>query len=159
MRKCIKFPFKYINKLKPAKYTYTGLPVYIILLLITVIASAISGCSIKTIDDNKISDVSYEVVEYHNLNKYVREIYNENLSESNRLSYLDNEYLYLIICYGAVPTTGYTIDVKEIYETANTIIVDTTLIGPSKADTVSEEVFYPAIVIKIKATDKPVIFK
>ena len=133
---------------------------YIILIIFSLlITSAVSGCSIKTIDDNKISDVSYEVVEYHNLNKYVREIYNENLTENNRLSYSDNEYLYLIICYGAMPTTGYTIDVKEIYETINTIIVDTTLIGPSKAETVEEEISYPAIVIKIKATDKPVIFK
>lgn len=134
------------------KYFFNLISFFMIIFLLC-------SCSITTTGEEKIGEPSYKIVEYHYLNKYVKEIYDEKKNDYNRVTYNDGEYCYLIICYGPQPTTGYSIAVKELYETENTIVVDTTLKGPLKSDIIEDKESYPAIVIKIDATDKIVVYK
>lgn len=127
--------------------------VYVVILLV------LSSCKITSVDEEKINDLDYEVVEYHFMSEELRQIYDKAVFENKRLTYISGEEEYLIICYGEHPTTGYDIEIKELYETKNTIVADSTLIGPPKNIQVEDKGSYPALVIKIKTSNKTVIIK
>ncbi len=110
------------------------------------------------IDREKLRDISYEIVEEENIPAEVYECIEENKDEINRLSYLCSDKLYIIVCYGAQPTGGYTIEVNQLYESSNAIIVETTLIGPSRQEKVEQIVSYPYIVLRVENVGKSVVF-
>ena len=56
-----------------------------------------------------------------------------------RLTYTDDESLYLVTGFGEQETGGYSISVNECYLTETSIVFDTTLIGPSKDETVQQK--------------------
>ena len=74
-------------------------------------------------------------------------------------TYADKDYLYIIVGYGAQPTSSYSIEVEELYESSNAIYVTTMLKGPSKTEKVLEVETYPVITIKIPYEEKPVVFQ
>ena len=61
--------------------------------------------------------------------------------------------------YGKQETSGYSIEVAEIYETENAIYVQTDLIGPSNDEKIVERPTYPYIVLKTESIDKNVVFR
>ena len=67
-----------------------------------------------------------------------------------KLTYKDNEYLYIARGYGQKETGGYSI--KAIY-------FETKLIEPSENETVSNQQNFPYIVVKTELCDMPVVFK
>ena len=66
--------------------------------------------------------------------------------------------IYLCIGYGKQETGGYSIAVNDLYETANAIYLDTSLIGPKEADGKNGNPSYPYLVIKTPFMDKTVVF-
>lgn len=129
------------------------------LSLFFLISLCFAGCSVVTVDNKKASSISYEIIEYHHLNNILRELYDNYYEENNRITYNDGNYTYLLVFYGKMPISGYTIKVKELYSTDSNIVLDTTLIGPSKEETNAGKESFPAVVIKIKASEKTIIFK
>lgn len=127
--------------------------------LVFLISICFTGCSVITVDNEKKSSISYEIIEYHHLDNILREIYDNYYKESNRITYDDGNYTYLLVFYGKMPMSGYTIKVKELYSTDSNIVLDTTLTGPPKEETNAGKESFPAVVIKIKASDKTIIFK
>lgn len=128
-------------------------------LFLLIIFLSLTGCSITKIDNENKVPLAFEIVDYHFLDSNLRDIYDNNCNQSNRITYNDGNNTYLFVFYGKMPTNGYSIDVKEIYETPSNILVDTTLIGPKKEETIAENESFPAIVIKIKSLNKTIIFK
>ena len=84
---------------------------------------------------------------------------NEKKAEAFKMTFKSEDYLYIIVGYGAKPTGGYSIAVNEVFLTSNAIYFDTDLIGPEETESVSEVVTHPYIVVKIERTDKRVVFK
>ena len=76
-----------------------------------------------------------------------------------KLTYDDNEYLYIAKGYGKQKTGGYSIFVTNLYASSNTIYFETELIGPKKGENVNSEESYPYIVVKLESTKQPVVFK
>lgn len=74
----------------------------------------------------------------------------EKKMEPFKLSYSDNNDLYLVVGYGRQPTGGYSIIVDELYTTENTIVFATTLNGPGEKDIIQEAETYPYIVVKME---------
>ena len=66
--------------------------------------------------------------------------------------------MFIAIGLGISETRGYRFSVKDLYLTENSIRVKTSLLGPSKGETINEEPTYPYIVIKIENRDYPVVF-
>ena len=126
-------------------------------MLLTVIAvtTLLSGCSFGTIEEQKTGDVIYEIVK------------KEEIKEAGKkemwISYADTgkeeAYLYVVRGYGTQQTTGYSIEVNACYETVDTVVIRTTLLGPEKKEKIHKKKTYPYIVIKMPYTEKQIIYE
>ena len=54
------------------------------------------------------------------------------MSQPFKLTYTDDKNLYIAVGYGAQPTGGYSISIRELYLTENSIVLATELMGPEK---------------------------
>ena len=84
----------------------------------------------------------------------------EKGSEPFRLTYSDNQNLYISIGYGEQKTGGYSIAVDELYLTDDAVHVSTSLLGPDITGQKSGagKPTTPYIVIKTELLDKTVIY-
>ena len=89
---------------------------------------------ITKIDKKKIRDLKYEVLLEEDIPEEIFreiELCKENACKS---SYICNDKLYIVICYGKQEMSGYTIEVNKLYESTNAIFVETTLMGPTQEE-------------------------
>ena len=87
----------------------------------------------------------------------LKEMIEERKVEPFKLTYSDNEYLYICVGYGEQETGGYSITVDELYLTDSAIYAQTTLLGPEASDKGNKVASYPVIVIKTELLDQTVI--
>lgn len=117
------------------------------------------GCKKDETEIKKIRDLEFTVVEEADLPENLLKTINEKKDKPFTFSYfIDTDYLYICVGYGAQKSGGYSITVDELYLTDNAIYIDTNLLGPSKDDVVTQVVTYPYIVVKIEYIDKVVAF-
>lgn len=128
-------------------------------LLIGSILIFLSGCSIQTNEQEKLKDLEYEIVEDGKAPEGLQTILEEKRKGEFKLTYEEEEQLYLCIGYGEQKTGGYSIAVNELYLSENAIYFDTSLIGPNKEEQVANTVSYPCLVVRIEYVDKPVVFQ
>ena len=76
-----------------------------------------------------------------------------------KLTYSNDQGLYIVTGYGEQATGGYSITVNELYLTENSIVIDTELIGPEKGEATGVEASYPYIVVQTEYLENPVIFQ
>lgn len=119
----------------------------------------LTACSIESKDEKKSGDLEFEVISKDSVPAEFNTIIDQKKKELFKTTYSDKDNLYIAIGYGEQPTGGYSISVTEMYETKNGIYVKTEFKGPSKKESVTQEISYPYIVIKTKASDKSVVFK
>lgn len=129
------------------------------LLLICAIFLFLTACSVETYDQTKENDIDFTVLSEEEIPEQVREIIEASKTENFRKTYSDKDYLYIIIGYGAQPTSSYSIEIQELYESSNAVYVTSMLKGPSRAEKVLEVETYPYIVVKMQYTDKAVVFQ
>lgn len=118
-----------------------------------------AACSVENYDKTKEKDVDFTVVSEEEMPQEVKEIIEASKTENFRKTYSDKDYLYIIIGYGAQPTSSYSIEVQELYESSNAVYVTSMLKGPSRMETVLETETYPCLVVKIPYTEKAVVFQ
>lgn len=137
---------------------YSVIKSAITIILSVVLATYINGCNVENIDEEKIRDLEYVIVEEEHIPEEVYEQVIADQDEFCRKAYVCSDKLYIVVCYGAQPTEGYTIEVNQLYESSNAVIVETTLKGPSGMDKVAEVITYPYIVLQVENVDKTVVF-
>lgn len=128
-----------------------------ILLLCTLLC--VSGCSVVKTNAEKGDEVEYTVISGSEVPKELLEFIDENKYNRMKLTYTDQGLEYVIIGYGVQSTSGYSVEVLELYETENTIVVGTNLLGPAQQEEVVECETFPYIVILIEETEKPIMFE
>lgn len=126
--------------------------------MVAVIFTVMTGCGMENIDREKIRDLEYIVLSEEQIPEEIFERIVEEYENFGRSAYICSDELYIVVCYGAQPTEGYSIEVNTLYESSNAIIVETTLKGPSRQDKVEAEISYPYIVLKLEKNDKMVVF-
>ena len=89
----------------------------------------------------------------------LKEIITEKTLQPFKLTFSDEENLYIVVGYGPQSTGGYSIAVKEMYLTDNSIVIDTELLGPEKGENPAPETSYPYITVKTENLENPVIFQ
>jgi len=128
------------------------------LVLLLTFTLLLCGCSISEGSTEKVADIDFTVVEEENLPQEIKNVIEEKKEDEFRVIFSAEENMYIAIGYGKRETSGYSIAVKDLYLTENSIRVKTSLLGPSKGETINEEPTYPYIVIMIENRDYPVVF-
>ena len=128
-------------------------------ILAMIMVLTVTACSVKKLSTEKIKDVEFTVVEEKEIPEELLDVIEQRKKEPFKVSFAQGEYLYIAIGYGPQETSGYSIELKECYETENAIYVHPNLIGPSKQEKIIETVTYPYIVIKMEFVDKHEVFE
>ena len=132
----------------------------ILMTICTVLAGCMAGCSIEDPTEDKHKDVEFTVVGEEEQPETLKEIIAEKSQDAFQISYTIGSELYIAIGYGEQPSGGYSISVNEFYETEESLFIDTTLIGPGKAENVTNTPTRPYIVIKTENIEnKKIEFK
>lgn len=132
--------------------------IYIALLLVTIFM--FTSCkATKSVDDDKIRDVEYTVVDDEGLPDVVAAKIESVKTEPFKFSYTDGEFIYIAIGYGEQPTGGYSIQVSDLFETKNYVVIRTKLLGPTEKDAATTVLTYPYVVVKTTDLDLPVCFR
>ena len=74
-----------------------------------------------------------------------------------KLTYADQDELYIVVGYGKQLTGGYSIQFPDVYLTKENIVVTSVLLGPEGEEPAN--ISYPYAVIKIEYRPEPVLFQ
>lgn len=132
---------------------------FLIVVLSVCILSTAGGCSVKKMNTEKIRDVEFTVLEEETMPEELLLMIQRKEKEPFKITYADKDVLYIAQGYGRRQTSGYSIEVKECYETKNAVYIHTNLIGPSKEEQIVEAETFPYVVVKVEFIDKNVVFK
>jgi small ligand-binding sensory domain FIST len=119
------------------------------------------GCGSANDRTEKIKDLDFTVLADDAIPAELKTLIEEKKAEEFKLTYQDGGFLYICIGYGKMATGGYSIQVKELYETVNAIYVASLLIGPEPGSvdiTKKNSPSYPLVVIKTQGIQKSVVF-
>lgn len=128
-------------------------------ILSLLILCSLWGCSVQKLSIEKLRDIDFTVVEKEDIPEELAAMIAEKETQVFKLTYADQGALYVAEGYGKQSTNGYSIEVKECYETNNAIYVRTNLIGPAKDEKIVDTDTYPYIVIKMEFIDKNIVFE
>lgn len=128
-----------------------------IFMLLAVMSAMLIACGKKEESVDKIRDLDFTVLGADEQPEELKEIIAEKQKEPFQISYTLGSDLYIAIGYGEQKSGGYSITVDEFYEGETTLSIDTTLIGPKNAESVTNTVTYPYIVIKTENIDDKLI--
>lgn len=129
------------------------------LLIWVVVVRMLTGCSMNKDDENKVRDLEFSVTGEADVPEELQKIISEKKTSPFKLTYSNDQNLYIVVGYGEQPTGGYSISVDDLYLTDNSIVIDTELKGPEKGETPGEEKSYPYIVVKTEFLENPVVFQ
>ena len=105
-----------------------------VLICAAAFTAALTGCVSTQAETEKIRDMKYEVIEEEDIPQSLREMIKGGEKKPFRITYSDQGFLYIAQGYEVQPTTGYSVEVKELYETETAVCIKTTLIGPKKGE-------------------------
>ena len=120
----------------------------------------LTGCGMSGERNIKLRDLDFTVLSEEKIPEELKTVITEKRSEPFRLTYSDNQNLYISIGYGEQKTGGYSIAVDELYLTDDAVHVSTSLLGPDITGQKSGagKPTTPYIVIKTELLDKTVIY-
>lgn len=119
----------------------------------------LGGCSVGEQEDVKVKDLDFTVLKESEIPEDIKSLIEGKKEQEFKIAKTSEPYTYIIVGYGRQKTSGYSIQVEELYLGKNAIYVDTELMGPAKDEAVKSEASYPYIVIKLEQREEPVIFK
>lgn len=117
------------------------------------------GCSAQTDTPDKIKDLEFTVLSPEEAPEALMKLIEQKKETNFKVTYSDQGYLYIAVGYGAKETGGYSISVKELYLTDNTVVIQTELQGPPKGEEVLQGVSYPYVIVKLEDREEPVTFR
>lgn len=123
------------------------------------VISTLSGCLADGESEDKVRDLEFTVVADADIPQELRQIIAEKQQSPFKLTYSDDQNLYIVVGYGQQASGGYSIAVNELYLTENSIVLDTELIGPDQGENTGTEPSYPFIVIQTEMSEMPVVFQ
>lgn len=128
-------------------------------MLLCLLPFLLIGCSSgKEQQQEQQYETDFTVCSEENLPKELKQLVNEKKEKPFKLSYSTKEYTYIAVGYGEQTMGGYSIQVKELYETKNMVVVETTLKGPKPSEE-KKGVSYPYLVVKMQNSEKPISFR
>ena len=123
-----------------------------------VLVLTIQGCSVSKLKTDKVADIEYEIVEMEQWPEEVAILIEENKDAPMKLSYIDQGKEYIVIGYGKQSSSGFSVEILEVYESENALYVETNLLGPKSDEETASLNTYPYIVIRIDENKKPIVY-
>lgn len=124
------------------------------------LTACLAGCSMEETSEDKLADIDFTVIGEEQQPETLKELIEEKSGHPFQISYTIGSDLYIAIGYGEQPSGGYSISVNGFYETEDALVIDTTLIGPGKAENVTDTPTRPYIVVKTEnIEDKKIEFR
>lgn len=124
-----------------------------------ILSANLFACGMEETATKKLRDVEFTVIDQSEIPQELLSTMEEKKKEGFKLTYADENNLYLAVGYGEQKTGGYSIAVDECYLTENAIYFGTTLTGPEKGEKINQVSSYPCIVVKMESIDEPVVFE
>lgn len=122
-----------------------------------------AGCSVGKVDTERLRDLDYEEVEAWEIPDALQAIIAERKQEDFLCTWADPEGLYIARGYGKQETEGCRIQVDAFFESAEALVLETTLWGPlpegENAENQEESETCPYLVIRTDDCSKYVIAK
>lgn len=134
----------------------TGIFAAIILMGLCIV---LHGCKVEEQTDKKVKDLEFTVLQEKEIPKDILDMIESKKNEAFRFTKTSGPYIYIAVGYGKQSTSGYSIQVEDVYLGENAIYIETSLLGPKKDEAVSEIETYPYVVVKIEGREEPVVFK
>ena len=120
----------------------------------------ICGCNVKVIPkEEEKKELPFVILSEEVIPEEVKQLIQEKKEEEMKLTYVDENYRYIIVGYGQQKTGGYSICIDDLYMTENAVFLDTTLLGPKKRELKEESPSYPVIVLQVEEMVLPVVFR
>ena len=119
----------------------------------------IGGCGVKKMGSEKIKDLDFTVLNEEEIPEKLLEEIEAKKEDDFKMSYILDDYLYIVRGFGMQETGGYSIQVQEVYLTENAVYFDADLIGPKNGEVQEKAVSYPYIVIKLQRQEENVVFE
>ena len=129
--------------------------IWILPILITGLAS---GCVSRYDEEQKLQDLDFTVVDREDEPEELSTMIEEEKEHPFQMIYADQGELYIAEGYGEQPTTGYSVAVKELYETEDAVRIRTNLLGPEKGEDIKEIATFPYVVVQLEYIEKDVLF-
>ncbi len=129
-----------------------------LLLCCILISSVFFGCKKEQSEVKKLNDLEFTVVEEADLPEELLTSINEKKSTPFKMTYSNDNYLYIVRGYGEQRSGGYSITADELFLAEDGIHFKTTLLGPGKDEPVTQVMTYPFIVVKTEFLDQKVIW-
>lgn len=127
-------------------------------MAVLMLSGLVWGCVRQTDTSGKLRDLEFTVLNKEAVPSEMSQVIEEKKEEPFQLSYGDQGVLYIAEGYGGQPTSGYSVEVNSLYETADAVCIHTSLMGPEKGEETKEAVTYPYVVVQLEYIGKDVIF-
>lgn len=128
-------------------------------LFLVLMAALFAGCGEKQEKPEKIKDIEFTVQEEGQVPTELLEKIKEKQKEPFQMTYVTDGYMYIAKGFGTQATSGYSIRVLDLYESADGIVFSAELLGPAKDEAVLQVETYPFIVIKLPDLGLDVLFE
>ena len=113
------------------------------------------GCTSKK--EERLQEIDFTVVDYDEIPEELKTIIDQKKTGEFKLTYADQDELYIVVGYGKQLTGGYSIQFPDVYLTKENIVVTSVLLGPEGEEPAN--ISYPYAVIKIEYRSEPVLFQ
>lgn len=145
--KCLKRPGK------------RGMLVLGMLFVVALGCIGFTGCGKDEKGNEKLEDLEFTVVGEKDAPPALSELITKKKEREFKLTYADGQDMYIVVGAGPQTGGGYSITVKELYRTENSIVIRTELMGPEKGEAKGTENSYPVLIVKTAFSELPVVFQ
>lgn len=118
-----------------------------------------TGCSSEESKDEKVQDLEFTVVGEKDVPQALSDLISQKREKSFKLTYADGQDMYIVIGEGPQNGGGYSVTVKELYLTENSVVIRTELVGPEKGEASGSDTSYPVLIVKTAFLEEPVVFR
>lgn len=153
---------KIISKIVNRKWKRPGKRMTMVLGIMTVLVVgclAFTGCQREKTEEAKLQDLEFTVVGEKDTPQALQDLIAQKRTNPFKLTYADGQDMYIIIGHGPQTGGGFSIVVKELYLTENSVVIKTELVGPEKGEATGTENSYPILIVKTAFCEEPVVFQ
>lgn len=121
--------------------------------------AAFTGCQSGASEEKRGEDLEFTVSGEADIPAALKELIDKKREKAFKLTYTDGQEMYIVIGEGPQKGGGYSVAVKALYETDNSIVIRTEIQGPEAGEAKGTEESFPVLIVRTEFRDKPVVFQ